>query len=288
MGILRAMDARQLAVLTADAWAIRHACPELTYERPDELHRRAPAVDLLGRDSLGRPRLVLEHTLIESFLDQRTAQMAAIHMLRPLERQFSGQLSALGHYDLMVKPSSVLGLKREVERIREWVANWVREIAPTLAIGAPGAGRRHFATVAVPGTDLEVSLYRWPRRDGQFGLTFEAPPAMGEVLAPSLERAICAKCPKLAAAKAANAGAASLLLLEICDIALGNLFDLDTVVQAQFVTPIAQPPDHIWLVDTTDEPPSVMISKNGARMGEALGERFLPFGLRLVDARKHP
>ena len=81
------------------------------------------------------------------------------------------------------------------------------------------------------------------------------------------ERAISAKCPKLASAKEADPGAASLLLLEISDIALGNLFDLDAVVQARFSASAGDVPDYIWLVDTTDDPPSVMISKDGTRMG---------------------
>ena len=98
------------------------------------------------------------------------------------------------------------------------------------------------------------------------------------------ERAISAKCPKLASAKEADPGAASLLLLEISDIALGNLFDLDAVVQARFSASAGDVPDHIWLVDATDDPPRVMVSKDGTRMGDALDERFLSFCLRGVEA----
>ena len=274
------MDAHRLAVFAADAWAARRGCQTLDYEQPDELDRSGPAVDLLGRDHEGHPRLVLEHTLVESFLKQRTYQVAAIRMFEPLERELTGQFPAPGHYVLTVKPGDVLGLKRDERRIRDWVAKWTRRTAPTLAIGGLDADRPHFASVTIPDTDLTVSLFRWARRDGDFDLTFVAPPNTDEVLAPSLERAFNTKCPKLAAAKVANSGAESLLLLETHDQALGNLFDLDAVVQARFIAPVAEPPDHIWLVDTTDEPPSVMISKEGARMGEALVERFLPNCLR--------
>ena len=276
------MDAHTLSMLAAKAWAVRHNLPELTFERPDTIERRNQAVDLLARDKNGQPRVVLEHTLVESFLNQRTVQMAAIQMFEPLGRLLSEQLPVPGHYTLMVKPGSVLGLKRKAEHIREWVVDWTRETAPTLALGGPGTAPKHFATVTLPDTALEVTLYRSPRRDGQFGLTFEAPAKMDEALTPSLARALTAKCPKLAAAKEENDGAESLLLLEIHDIQLGNIFDLDAVIHG--VLPAAGAiPDHIWLVDTTDQPPSVMISKEGAKIGDVIGERFLPFCLRLLE-----
>jgi hypothetical protein len=273
------MNAHTLSILAAKAWAVRHNLPELTFERPDTVERRSQAVDLLGRDKNGQPRLVLEHTLVESFLDQRTVQIAAVQMLEPLELLLSGQLPAPGHYNLALTPSSVLGLKRKTEHIREWVETWIRETAPTLALGGPGTAPKHFATVIVPDTALELSLSRWPGRDSQFQLGFHAPMKTDEALAPSLERAISAKCPKLAAARKANVGAESVLLLEIHDIALGNPFDLDAVIQG-VLPAIEAMPDHIWLVDTIDEPPSVMISKEGAKIGDAIGERFLPFCLR--------
>jgi len=278
------MDAHTLSMLAAKAWAARRDLTALTFERPDTIERRSQAVDLLGRDQHGQPRLVLEHTLVESFLDQRTVQIATIRMFEPLETLFSGRLPVPGNYNLVVKPGSVLGLKRKAEHIREWVADWTRETAPTLALGGPGTAPNHLATVTVPGTALEVSLYRWPRRDGQFGLTFDAPAKPDEALTPSLERALTAKCPKLAAAKEENVGAESVLVLEIHDIALGNLFDLDAVVQGVLPT-VAAIPDHIWLVDTTDQPPSVMISKEGTKIGDVIGERFLPSCPRPLETR---
>lgn len=282
------MDARTLAALAADAWAARHGRRPLCYERPDELHRQGPAIDLLGRDPQGRPRLVLEHTLVESFLDQRTAQIAAFRMFQPLEGELSGQLPALGHYEMAVKPSSVLGLKREASRIREWVAEWIRRTAPRLSIGGSGGPSEHWATVAIPDTGLEVSLYRWQGDDPKLHMWFDAPPEDEDVLTPSLERAIRLKCPKLAAAKAANPGAASVLLLEISDISLGSLLDLDAVVQVRFTSRAAEAPDHIWLVDTTDDPPSLLISKEGARTGHPVRERLFPFALRPVGGGERP
>src|SRR2546430_4394724 len=158
-GILTTMDAQNLAVLAANAWAAQHGCPPLLYERPDELSRRDRAVDLLGRDPEGRPRLVLEHTLVESFLDQRSKQIAAIAMFKPLERQLSGQMPAPGHHNLALKPGTVLGLKREVRRIREWVAEWIRATAPSLAIGGARGGPQPLAPPAPPLPSPAVSAF---------------------------------------------------------------------------------------------------------------------------------
>lgn len=265
---------------TASLWARRRAGPALHFERPDVLDRCMPAVDLLGRDSLDRAWLVLEHTLVESFLDQHSKQIAATTMFKPLETLLSGRLPGPGWYSLVVRPGDVLGLKRATQRVRDWTAEWIRTTAPTLALGSPQTAPHHFATTAVPDTALEVSLYRWPGEAGRFGLVLAAPEEGSPVLAPSLEKAIGAKCPKLATAKAANPGATSLLLLEISDIALGSVFDLDAVIQVRLAAPWLNTPDDIWLVDTSGGPPSVMISKQGAQIGDVLGERFLPFALR--------
>lgn len=279
-GILAFMDPSTLAALAADAWAARHACTPLRYEEPDRLNRRDPTVDLLGRDAEGLARLVLEHTLVESFLDERSTQIAASVLFGLLQRELTGHLPGPGHYNLVLKPAAVLGLKWEGARIRAWVEAWIRKTAPMLAVGGPQSAPGHSATVVVPNTALEVSLYRWPRNERELHLVFQAPAQSDDVLTPSLHRAIRTKCPKLAAAKATNPRAASLLLLEISDIALGNLFDLDAVVQAWLAGFPENVPDHIWLADTTDEPPSVMIAKEAGRVGDQLGERFLPFYLR--------
>ena len=207
------MNSHHVSILVANAWAARHGCGPLRYEQPDELNRRDRSVDLLGRESGGSPFLVLEHTLVESFLDQRAVQSAAIAMFEPLERELTGRLPGPGHYILTLKPSAVLGLKREAPRVREWVADWIHATARSLALGGPRTAPLHFATLAVPDTALEISLYRWPGGDGDFRLAFQAPKEIDHTLTPSLAKAIAAKCPKLAAAKEANPGAASLLRL---------------------------------------------------------------------------
>jgi hypothetical protein len=120
-------------------------------------------------------------------------------------------------------------------------------------------------------------------------LVFDAPLEADRTLAPSLAKAVAAKCPKLAAAKNQHPDAESLLLLAIHDIALGNLFDLDAVVQSWLVeVGTTGSPDHIWLVDTTDEPPSVMVAKAGLACGEEIGERYSPFLLQAPPTDQAP
>lgn len=62
-------------------------------------------------------------------------------------------------------------------------------------------------------------------------------------------------------------------------IALGNLFDLDEVVLEALRHWTAYVPDHLWLVDTTDDPPSVLIAKTGDLVGDDIPDRYVPFGL---------
>ncbi len=281
------MNPDELIAAAAHAWAARHKRSVLQLEYPDKDERGRPAVDLLGRDLNGQPRLVLEHTLVESFLDQRTARIAAIRMFEPLEQKLAGRMPLPGHYDLSFRVVQILGLKRNERRIREWVESWIMATAPALAIGGRETAPRHVRSVLVPDTGLEISLTRWPRRDGEFGLAFYAPSDPRQELTSSLARAVAKKCPKLAAARAEAAGVESLLLLAIHDTQLGNVFDLDAVVQDWLADPgDTEVPDHIWLADTTDEPPSVMISKESAMLGQDVRERFLPFFLRPSDAPK--
>lgn len=283
------MDARSLVTRAAEAWPDGRGMGRLTFIRPDEIERRGEAVDLLGRDQNGTAQLVLEHTLVESFLDQRSSQTAAIRMFGPLEIMLTDQLPRPGHYELSVRTANVLGLKRSVARVRDWVGQWARDIAPTLEIGGPETAPRHFATTPVPGTGLEVNLFRWPQWDGRFMLVFDAPLEAGSTLAPSLAKAVAAKCPKLATAKNQHPGSESLLLLEIHDIALGNLFDFDAVVQSWLAeVGTTASPDHIWLVDTTDEPPSVMVAKAGHACGGEVGARYSPFLLQAPSTDQAP
>lgn len=273
------MERTDIAMLAAQTWVNRHRTGPLSLERPDQLERRQKAVDVLGRDATGRARLVLEHTLVPSFPDQRTQQIAMVQMFEPVERTFVGSLTGPGNYVLSVVPGSAMGLKRKQDRIRAWVSEWIRQTAPALAIGNQYTARAHSKAATVPGTDMEITLRRWPGRDGQFGIRFDAPNSL-DPLRQSVARAITAKCPKLAAARAANPSALSLLVLEIADIALGNLDHLEQSLQAEAEAMAAHMPNDIWLVDSTDDPPTLLIAKERGPLGHVDGERYVPYALR--------
>lgn len=269
------MDRHELAELCARAWGARSQVPLQKFERPDEVERHRKAVDLLARDSEGRARLVLEHTRVESFPDQKISQIAAIELFEPLEQKLSGLLPPPGHYTLSVWAKTTLGLRRKVRRIRRWTEDWVLATAPTLMVASPEIAPRHLSRVTVPDTQLEVTLARFPRRDGHFGLAFFAPDELDLAVA----RALAAKCPKLEDARISSPGSASLLVLEINDIQLGNLQSLDMAVRSQLADR-QEVPEHIWLVDTSDDPPSLLISKEGLKSGEEIAQRFFPNCLR--------
>ena len=77
------MHPSKLTILAVRAWE-RQAGLQLIHERPDELNRQV--VPSIPRAATGQARLVLEHTLVESLLNQRSTQIAAVAMSEPLER----------------------------------------------------------------------------------------------------------------------------------------------------------------------------------------------------------
>ncbi len=188
-----------------------------------------------------------------------------------------------GRYELSLAPGAVMGLKRHAQRIREWTKAWVLATAPRLAIGGPLVAPLHFAAATVPGAGLKLSLYRWPGRQGRLRLVFDAPHDAEKQLAAALEKALSEKCGKLAAARECPA-VESLLLLEVADVALGNVFNLDPLLADRVRLGLPHPPDHIWLVDSTDEPPTVLIAKQRERLSNEIGNRYLPFSLGGTDA----
>jgi len=79
----------------------------------------------------------------------------------------------------------------------------------------------------------------------------------------------------------------SLLLLEIADLALGNLFDLDALMTRRARADSSLLPDSIWLVDTTDHPASVLLSKETNVEVTNHGARFLPFALEWIQSSRN-
>jgi hypothetical protein len=214
--------------------------------------------------------------MVESFPRQRAKQLAAIEMFHPLEAQLAGKLPFPGRYDLAIAPGDVLGLKRRTDEIRGWVVDWVTSIAPTLVIHRPGQPLEHFKSATVPGTNLQATLYRRPGERAGLCLVFDAPEDREVLREAVVANAFTDKCGKLAAAKAAAGAEASLLLLEIADLALGNVFDLDKLVIDQRGSDSIPLPDSIWIVDTTDHPASLMISRDDTRRLTDHADRFLP------------
>lgn len=273
------MSEKALCRAAASLWASRAGLSPLSCEHPDEQIRDAPAVDLLARDAVGRAVLVLEHTLVESFPQQRSKQLAAAELFQPLEAELSGRLPLDGRYNLVVDPTTVLGYKPRIAEIRAFVADWVMAAAPTLVIHRPCEPRRHFTSTTVPGTNLQVTLFKWPGQSAGVRLVFESPEDGGQQLAATLERALEKKCPKLQIAKVQSGADSSLLLLEIADMALGNLFDLNAALATRTPSSATPLPDSIWLVDTTDAPASVMIAKDSLGRSSDAAERYLPYSL---------
>jgi len=115
------MSEKALCRAVAGLWAHRRGFSDLAHEYPDQRVRHAPAVDLLARNQTRRALLVMEHTMVESFPGQRTKQLAANTLFRPLEELLAGKLPTPGRYDLVVDPGRVLRDAREgfAEQMRQ-------------------------------------------------------------------------------------------------------------------------------------------------------------------------
>lgn len=240
---------RKVADAAASLFSSRSGLAIANRYSPDEVERSERAVDLRGDGPDGQPVLVLEHTSLDSFMDQRELSRWMIELLSPLELLLDGTLPGPGHYVLGVNPAESKGLKRSASRIRNKLSEWIRESAPKLVVGGPTVAPRHCAELDVLKLGLNVSLCRWPGWDRRFFMRFNVPQDFAVQRLARLVQALDAKCPKLAAAKSQAPGARSVLVLESCDIALGNEFDIAALVNKEF---IARPdaPDAVYVIDT--------------------------------------
>ena len=249
---LAAVHRRAVSEAAADLFQVRTGRAVAMRIAPDESERGRKAVDLRGDGPGGETNLVLEHTSVDSFLRQRVLSRWCIELLSPIEKSLDGTLPPPGHYVLGVNPAESEGLKRSGSSISSTLLAWIRETAPTLEVGRPLVAPRHLAHLDVLELGLNVTLYRWPCWDGHFFMHFNVPKDFEEQRRARLVLALEDKCPKLATARAEAPGSESVLVLESCDIALGNEFDIAKIV-TQELDLRSDAPDHVYVIDTFRE-----------------------------------
>lgn len=226
---------------------------------PDEKERAKKAVDVnfSGEGS----KYVMEHTQIESFPKQIADGVRIMQLLYPLEKSLSDCLPGPGHYQLSVVFGAIEG-SMDYDKIRSILEKWIREKVLTLEIGSPVTAPRHCLRETPPGLPFEVSLYRWPGRDGVFRIYCFVPEKINERRRERIKIALEDKCPKLKFAKI-NADAKSILVFESNDIALGNYVDIATAVIEEISKRSDDIPDEIYLVETEIDPWVIWVLKEG-------------------------
>jgi len=233
----------------------------LTIDRiyyPDKDKRnKGPSVDRLIK--CVRVEIVLEHTLIESYPEQIADRKMVANLLGPLRTELAAQLPTPGHYQLSIDVGAVKGAK-DNERIQKALIIWIKEKAPTLKLGSPDVAPNHLIREKPVGVPFEVTLYRFPRRDGQFQINLQAPEDLEEKRRERIRKALDEKCPKLCKAKGENR--ISILLLESDDIFLGNDLEIAEIVTQELAVR-NDAPDEVYLVDTWVHHWAVSILKDG-------------------------
>lgn len=226
---------------------------------PDEIERQLPAVDLLVEDAKGH-KLVIEHTIVESFSGRIFEDTMFAELAKCLEDRLTGRLPVPGHYRVTLEPG---GLRRRdsLEAVCADVVEWAESQASSLALGSPLTAPDHIATGVLAPWGLKVRLGRWPRHDGRVVAMRATPSDLEEMRADRVTKALAAKCPKLK--RAAEGGRTSILVLESDDLALGNYSDVANAT-ASGLGGRPDQPDVVVLVETEIDADVWLIKEHGS------------------------
>ena len=219
-----------------------------------------PPVDF--RLKLGDQEYAIEHTLVESFENQVEASVTFHQINNCLRQKLSDTLPKPAYYQLHL-PVEIRLPKRKKKRDQtlDNLVEWVRVSACRLH----ERNANRFIRTWIPylsddriqgtpeGINCPIELLRWPgavlirRKPGHLDVMFIDPPALEDLRADRLRRALAKKCPKLKACKAERTR--TILVLENPDIALSDF----SVIGDQLSTLLAartDVPDEVYLVET--------------------------------------
>lgn len=217
---------------------------------PDRKERKLPACDALAL--IDSKKVAIEHTSIDSIPFQRRDNSRFITLFGPLERELAGKLPMPGHYQLIVDMGVIpTGIKWDI--IRSHIATWCQEVAPNLEIGSPFIAPRHFIRKRPEGVPFEITLYRWPRRDGQFKIAYFTPHDLENKRTEVIVDALHSRGGKISEYQ--DRGFRTLLILESSDFVLGNASDIgQAFVSAIHRSKLKKFPNEIYLVETDATP----------------------------------
>jgi len=218
---------------------------------PDEVIRKSPACDMLV--SFGNKKFAIEHTSIDSIPNQRRDNNRFIKLLAPLKNELNGKLPTPGHYKLIIDMDVIPALNKSNEsKIYQSIKEWCKKIAPTLSMGGAYSGKKHFKRGRIPGVPFELTLYKSPRRDGEFRIGRFSPEQIEEKRKEVLKQALCSRGEKVFNYK--KEGYHTILVLESNDRALANFNDIGNALNnAVEELKNIELPDEIYLIETEIE-----------------------------------
>jgi len=218
---------------------------------PDEVNRNSPACDMLV--SFGDKKFAIEHTSIDSIPNQRRDSNRFIKLLSPLENELDNKLPMPGHYQLVIDMDVIPALNRSNgSKIYQSIKDWCIKIAPTLSMGGTHSDKKHFARDRIPGVPFKITLYKWPRRDGEFRIARFSPEQIEEKREEVLKQALCSRGEKVVNYK--KKGYRTILILESNDRALANFSDIENALNnAVEELKNIELPDEIYSIETEIE-----------------------------------
>ncbi|MHC4297416.1 MAG: hypothetical protein ACYS7Y_08960, partial [Planctomycetota bacterium] len=178
----------------------------------------------------------------------------------PLKSKLRGQLPTPGHFELAVDTGTTKGTKWTKEPIQNALIKWIKDKAPLLQLGSPNTAPHHHVREGPHGVPFQVTLYRWPRHDGELRISMNAPASLQDRRRQRISEALERKCPKLCQAREDKR--ISILLLESDDMSLGNCWATGQATADEMATR-NDLPDEVYLVETDIEPWTVWILKDG-------------------------
>jgi hypothetical protein len=226
---------------------------------PDKENRNIKSIDLLYDGGDISIAIALEHTSIDSYMGQRDEIVRAEKLLKPLETILENKLPKPGHYKLYVDVGATKGAT-DTSAIIKRLVSWITTTAPSLDIGSPDTTPNHFRKGQPDGVPFEVTLRRWPRRDGKFIIVLNCP-EFEALRKERIEKALNDKCPKLLD-KAKSEKAISVLILEMNDFVLGNPIEVASVIH-ELSQERTELPDDIYLVETDSNEWDIWVIKKG-------------------------
>jgi hypothetical protein len=217
-------------------------------DRPDERERTRKAVDVIGHDDIGT--LTVEHTLIESYVQQTYDNSRIAQLREEIEARFTDPLEGPGRYTLClhtrgaaaIPPRKLLGA---VEQLQAWVRSQ-RLPVPEIPPRTPN----HVEAVP-PDVPIPVTLFRMqcsPKDDGSLVVALLRDDDLEGLRLQRVESAIVSKGQKLEDWRQAEG--ITLLALENQDFVMAYPVVIARAVYdaCQSFSPV---PDCIVCVDTT-------------------------------------